>query len=269
MKHCRLFSGFLACLLLLCLASPAVVRAQPLIMAAPEPAAVTDDTGLLTRQQLQSLNETALRLAETYGCGVYAMLVDDYLAYSLDGSTDIFEVVHRHYHFHQLGRGENRNGVLLMVSTRWREFAFFVYGDGAEYALDDHGQLLLEEAFLDDFGDDRWYDGLADYLAFAEEALQKAAEGEPIRGSLALEHFIVTLIALAVAFFVCLHHYNAMRTARVQTCATEYVAQEGLELTLREDQFQHETVVVVDKTERSGSSSARSGGGGSGRSGRF
>lgn len=72
-------------------------------------------------------------------------MVDDYTEYR-DGS--VFEVTYQLYHNNQLGVGDGRDGVIVLLSMEERDYAMFVYGEYAEYAFDEYGQEKLEEKFL-------------------------------------------------------------------------------------------------------------------------
>ena len=80
--------------------------------------------------------------------------------------------------------GEDRDGVILLMSMSDRKYATFFYGPKAEYAFDAYGQELMEEEFLDDFRDDDWYDGFSDYLEVCAEYLERAEAGDPVRGTI-------------------------------------------------------------------------------------
>ena len=232
---------------------------------------VSDETGMLSGDQVQTLDDYSRRITNQYDIGVYIMVVDDYHRYAKDPYMEIFDATATWYHNSNLGHGEGRDGILLMVDLTNREAAFFVYGQRAEYALDDYGQLLLEEAFLDDFGMDDWYLGLMDFLETCEEAFSAAAAGEPIRESDAPMYAIVWLIAAVIAGVVCIVFYSGMKTANRQTMAVAYMDEAGLSQVRHYDFFTHRTVTRVKKEQSSGSSGGRShsGYGGSGRSSRF
>jgi uncharacterized membrane protein YgcG len=150
-----------------------------------------------------------------------------------------------------------------------RDFSFFVYGEKAEYALNDWGQMMLEDEFVDDLADNRWYDGLEDFIGYCDYALEQAQKGEPVRESLVPYFLAVWVIAAIIGAVVCLVLYSGMKTAKVKTQAHDYISDGGLRLTRTGDIFTHQTVRSRKIQSSSGSSGSRSGGGGSGRSGKF
>jgi len=228
---------------------------------------VNDYADILTGQEEQLLRAYAEEVADQYSCGVYLLLVDDYREYAWDP----FEAAYTVYHNNALGVGPDRDGVLLLLSMEERDFAFFVYGSNAEYALNDYGQQMLEEAMLDDLAENRWYDGLEDFIGCCGYALEQAEQGNPVRESLVPYYLAVWVIAAVIGAVVCLVLYSQMKTANVRTQAHDYITGDGLNLTRTGDIFTHQTVHrrKIQSSSGSGSSSSRSGGGGSGRSGKF
>lgn len=230
---------------------------------------VFDESGLLTWGEWEELEKRAETISQEQGCGVYFVLVDDYTEYG-DGS--VYEVTYQLYHDNQLGVGEDRDGIIVLLSMAERDYAMFVYGEYGQYAFDEFGQEQLEERFLGTFGDDDWYGGITKYLDACDEFLTKAAEGKPVRPSRWGWYLIAVGISFGTAGIICLVLLRPMKTVHQQTEADEYLADSGLHLTEQYDRFTH-TTVVRRKIEKQGSgssgSSSESGGGGSGRSGKF
>ena len=232
---------------------------------------IYDDAGLLNNAQESKLNEIAERIEKKYHCCVYIMAVDDFRDYGT--SSDVYKVTYGFYHDQNLGYGRDREGMILLLSMRQRDFALFCYGDDTEYAFSDYALEQLEEQFLDDFGDDEWYDGFYDYLTTSEEYLKLADAGDPVRKSALGLTLILVGVALVIALIATLIPLAAMRSARKKTTASNYMVGSGLALTAQSDTFTHQTrrVRTVQKSSgsSSGSSRSRSGGGGRGRSGKF
>ena len=258
----RKFTAFLLVFLLIASLS---------VSAGASTAYIYDEAGLLNNAQESKLNEIAERIEEKYRCSIYIMTVDNFRTYGT--SSDVYEVTYEFYHDQKLGYGKDREGMILLLSMRQRDFALFCYGDDMEYAFSDYALEQLEKEFLDDFGDDEWYDGFYDYLTTSEQYLKLADEGDPVRKSALGLTLILVGVALVIALIATLIPWAAMRSARKKTTASNYMVGSGLALTVQTDTFTHQTrsVRTVQKSSgsSSGSSRSRSGGGGSGRSGKF
>lgn len=241
---------------------------------------ITDTVGLLTSDEDQSLEARAEEISAQYGVGIYLLILEDYSEYY----DDPYETAYQFYHGYTLGEGEDRDGVILLMSMSDRKYATFFYGPKAEYAFDAYGQELMEEEFLDDFRDDDWYDGFEDYLEVCAEYLERAEAGDPVRrddssaGGSSVSGIGTTIlvclgISAVIAMIVCLILRGKMKSVRKGTHADAYVTG-SLNLTASRDQYTHTTETRTKIEHESsdsggGGSSACSGGGGSGRSGSF
>lgn len=257
---------FLSLLLALCLT---VLLTGTLCVCASEPQLnnVTDAALLLTDDEAQTLDLQSLQLATQYGVGVYIVTVDDYCDFD---PTGVYEATYGIYHEYTMGVGDGRDGIMLLLSMRERDFALFCYGENAQYAFNDYAQQQLEDAFLDYFANDDWNGGFAAYLRECEYCLEQAAAGEPVSASPVTMILIFCGVSLVIAAIVCAILAGQMKTVHKKTTAGAYAAG-GLNLTQQFDQFTHrtETRRKIERNNSSSNSQSHSGGGGSGRSGKF
>ena len=227
---------------------------------------VYDISNLLTYEEWEELENRAADISNRQHCGVYFALVDDYTDY---GGGDVYRVTYQLYHGSQLGMGDDRDGIIVLLSMEEREYAMFVYGEYAEYAFDTFGQEQLEERFLEYFGYDDWYGGISCYLDACDEFLTKAGEGKPVRNSpwpmIAAAVGISCLIAGSICFFLL----RGMKSVQQKKEADVYLTADGLHLTDQYDRYTHTTETRTKIEKSSSSTSEESGGGGSGRSGTF
>jgi len=226
---------------------------------------VVDLSGVLSMNQDAALEEMISSIANPYQCGCYIVVTDNLYEYGEDASDAVINL----YHDNNLGVGEGRDGILLLLDPTNRKFAFFVYGDNAEYIFNAYGQELLEQVFLDDFGNDRWYDGLEDFVAECGEYMELAAQGNPVAKSKTIYYVGAVLGALVIAAIVCAVLVMQMKSVATANEATNYVAAGGLMLTQRSDVFAYKSTTTRDLSDDDNDSSSFSGGGGSGRSGSF
>ena len=235
---------------------------------AAETAFVTDDARLLTDRQRDELNAYAGEISQTYGIGVYILTVPDFRDYGEE--SEVYDVLWNYYHDNNLGFGQNREGMILMLSMAQRDFAAFYYGRNTEYAFDSYGQEQQVSYYLDNFREDDWYGGFLDYLNSSADFLAKAAAGDPVRESAAGSVVLFVAVAWVLALIITLLEWSKMRNVRIGTDASAYQTQGGLKLTERKDFFIRRDVSrrKIEKAPPA-SSTAHSGGGGSGRSGKF
>lgn len=227
---------------------------------------ITDDAGLLSEEEYTQLEGYAESVSETYGVGVYVVTIDNYEDYY----DSPYETAWQIYHEYTLGEGEDRDGIILLLSMSNRQFANFVYGPKASYAFDEYGILELNDWYLGDFGSDDWAGGLNHFVAGCEDFLAKAAAGEPVRRNPTGTLLLITLGCMVFALIICCILKGKMKSVRTGSHANAYVVG-ALSVTASRDQFTHttETRTKIEKESSSGSSSSESGGGGHGSSGSF
>ena len=231
---------------------------------------IFDLSDKLTFDEWAELEAQAADISQRHGCGVYAAFVDDFTEYG--GGDSVYKTTYQLYHANELGMGEGRDGIIILLSMADRDYAMFVYGANAENAFNEYGQEQLEESFLSDFGSDEWYSGVSNYLNTCDEYLTLAEEGKPVRKSTLPMYIIVVVSSLVISGVICLVLKWKMQTVHKKVEADEYVAAGGLQLTKKYDRYTHTTEtrskIHSDSDSDSGTSSC-SGGGGSGRSGKF
>lgn len=226
---------------------------------------VTDEADLLTDEEDLELEALLQGISEEHNVGVYLVTVGDYSSW---GEGSVYEVTYGIYHEYTMGKGEERNGIMLLLSLADRDFATFVYGEDAEYAFSDYALQQLEEEFLPYFADNDWYEGFRAYATTCDEYLTKAGEGKPVEEGDGMLYLIVIGASFLIALIVVSILKAGMKNVRAGQEAKAYITRE-LNLTQRSDQFTH-TTRTERKIEKSDSDSkAETGGGGHGRSGKF
>lgn len=233
---------------------------------------VFDISDLLTYEEWAELEARAADISKRQHCGVYFALVDDYTVIA----DDVYEATYQIYHELELGSGEDRDGIIVLLSMDNRKYAMFVYGEYAEYAFDTYGQDELEGRFLGFFGYDDWYGGITHYLDACDEFLTTADAGKPVRLSYwenFWEYFpAVAVLACLPTGSICIWLMRGMKSVRQKKEANAYLTEGGLHLTQQYDQYTHTTETrtkIQEESSSGGSTCSESGGGGSGRSGSF
>ena len=231
---------------------------------------IFDLTDQLSFDEWAKLEARAEEISLRHGCGVYVAFVEDFTKYY--GGNDVYKTTYQLYHSNELGMGENRDGIIILLSMDDRDYAMFVYGKNAEYAFNKYGQEQLEDAFLGYFGDNDWYGGASHYLDTCDEYLTLAEEGDPVRKNPLPMYLIVVAASCVISGIICLVMKGKLRTVHKKVEANEYVAAGGLTLTKQYDRYTHTTETrtkISSDSDSGGSTSSCSGGGGSGRSGKF
>lgn len=244
---------------------------------------VYDYAVILSPTESAQLEEAAARVSDSYECGVYIATVNSYSDYDPAGA---YEAAYGIYHELSLGYGPGRDGIILLLSMNDRKFATFSYGEKSEAVFTDSVLRSMEDEFLDNFADDDWYGGFADYVSACESSLSDTDDSSDYYGyddysdmpfSLKLQASLgvmgtMFIVGAVIAACCVLVMFLRMKTTRRGTTAEAYVAAGSFELDGSYDNYTH-TTTTRTKIERDndsgGSSGSESGGGGHGRSGSF
>lgn len=228
-----------------------------------ETAYVYDPLMLLSDTEREALDAQAAALAQRYGCGVYAVLADDY---TQSGCSSVTDAARQLYEDGGLGVGGGQDGILLLLSLNERDYALYCSGETAEYAFGDDAREQLSGAFLGDLGNDDWAGGIESYITACGTMLEQAANGEPVAESPVKAVLIAIGVSCVIALIVCLALKSKMRSVRRGAEASAYVTERGLTLTGQYDNYTHttETRRVIEKSS-SGGSGGGSGGSSSGK----
>lgn len=233
---------------------------------------VVDNAGLLLREEETSLEEKAQSLRQEYAMDVVIVTVE-----SLDGATPQ-DYADDYFDENGYGYGDNRSGVLLLLSMEERDWYISTSGD-AIYALTDYGIQQSMELALTYFshngyylGFDTWLDTLPAYFdayqnsapidGYADDSgdyyhgdRESVVHYEKERSPSIVLSIVIGLVAAGLGVFGM---RAAMNTKHQQYGAGEYLS--DYHLRTQQDFFLYSN---VSKTARPTESSGSSGGGSS------
>ncbi len=246
-----------------------LILVPALTAQAAEGVYIYDTVGILTADEQNALQQKAAEISEQYECAVYVVVVDDFQKYT---NYSVRQAAENIYTDNGFGWGEEKSGVMLLLSMAERDYSLIAYGYG-NTAFTDYGKDILSEKFLDDFKGDNWYAGFDDYVGYSGEMLQRSREGSPIdvssdgvRGaSRSLREklgpiglfLIIIVLPVAIAFIVCSTMKAKMKSVRRAVSAQQYNVDSAVDLYESSDVFTH----VTESRVRIQNDSSRSGGG--------
>lgn len=234
---------------------------------------VTDAADILTSSEEQALEDQAQLIEDAYGFGVYVVTLEE-------STGDVFDTAVYVYQEYSLGVGPGKDGLLLLLSMAERDYSLIAHGDYGNYAFTDEGREAMTEFFLDDFSNDWWYAGFADFLSAADDYLAAAAAGEPyadgnipmetgdVLGAIGMYLLAVVLIPFVIMLIVIRVMDSKMKSVAAATEASRYVVG-ALLLTNSRDTFSHVTEVAVPIPKDNDGPRTSHMGGFSGTSGKF
>lgn len=225
---------------------------------------VADAAGILTEQQRMDLEQRAAAISRKYEFGVYILTVPDYRA---TGHEEIYDSCVWLFEQNNLGLGEDRAGVTLMLSMSGRDYALDFNSDRGKYVFPEAARDDMEEGFLSHFRGNDFYGGFENYLDFCEKALAAAEAGEPLGAPKRGFRLWMVIPGLVAAALTAAFLMVPMRTASVSHDANAYVVPKSLDLSRYSDMFLNRT--EHRQPRQTQSSSHHSSGSHSGRSGKF
>ena len=255
----QLSAFLLVLVLLLCLAVSAFA-----VRGTSELAHVTDTSGILSAEQISSLNKSAESLSQEYGCGIYIVILDDYRSFT-NGSIE--QCSEEMYEYFSLGEGLSRNCLLLVMSMKERDFDLMAHGDFGNEAFTDYGKEQLQKSFAGYFRQNSWYSGFVSYLNTVEQELEAARNGTPVDVEQyaepempgAIKIFLSAMGGSITALATLAGFKSQMKTARSKQDAEDYVVHGSANLRIQQDQFLNRTR-TVRVIQRDNSSNGHHGG---------
>ncbi len=255
------------------------------VLAITDGTYVIDKADLLSSDEIQTLNDKAKKITETYECGVYIIVTDGY-----EGSSED-NYIQDLYKNNELGYGDGKSGVLIGLNISDRFVDMCAYGAASDvFTITEINSILDDVTYNFKNGD--WYGGLETYLTKTESLI--VTEGyyyyEPIytddpspatNGGYqeTTQQYLLrnpgmywlgaAVIGLIIALATTLIMRSQLKNIGIRHSANEYIKDNGVRLTAQFDFFAGTTVsrVHIQRDHDSGGggyhSSGFSGGGGS------
>ena len=225
-----------------------------------------DGANLVSREKLNAFNSRMKSLENQYGVGIYIITLPDKASLGADGYS-IEDLAETLYEVSDYGLGEEKTGLLLLMDMGERDYDIVAHGSKGHYAFTDYGKSLLAQAFIDDFGENEWADGFGHYLDEVERQLMWAEKGEPVDVGSSSEKLrekvgipgiigISLLIGLFLAFCVCQHFKNQMKSVRPAASAADFTEDKSIDYSEKVDDYLRTTTStrVIQSSSKGGTS---------------
>ncbi len=237
---------------------------------------VVDSQNKLSQSEIDDLNNMILEFKEKYRSDIYIIIRDR--LYPGKSSRLTAEAI---YDDNDFGHGEDKSGVLLMLSMEDRDYAIVTTGK-AITALTDYGLGKIEDEFLPYLKKDKYYEGFAEFIDLNTEFFKEYRRGKPFdvnhkyrsSKSRMKAEIAIVVISLVIGIFIPFTFTFAMKTAKREKFAMEYVKEGSFNLNTKKDRYLYSNVTrtKIQKSNSSGSSgggSTISSSGHGGSSGKF
>ncbi len=228
---------------------------------------IRDNGNVLPDSRETALSEKLAKVSQDRACDLVVVTVQ-----SLAG-RDVQRYAHELYDQNGYGQGSTRDGILLLVSVRDREYAFSFNGFANE-KLSNAAMDLLEKDVRKCLSDDDYAGAFDKFADDCDYLLGLARDGKNYNPF----PWIIIPISLILGFVIAFVSVSSMKrklnSVRLAGNAANYVRPGSLHLRDCRDLYLYSTVTRVPKPRDNGSSGrssggSRSGGSRGGRSGRF
>lgn len=219
---------------------------------------VVDDAGLLTTEDGHILENTLQELREKHSFDIVVVTANTLQGKSSMAYADDF------FDYGGYGIGENRDGILLLVSMEDRDWWISTSGYGIT-AFTDAGMDYMKGEFLPYLSDGDYIGAFQCFAGLCDEFLTEAREGKPFdKGHMPYRPLGIASIGIAfvsgliIALVIAGVMRGKLKTVHNQTAATSYLKPGSFRLHDSRDVFLYSNIRRVAKPKESSS-----GGGGS------
>ena len=215
---------------------------------------IYDEADLLSTQEETQLAEKLSEISEEFDAQIVIMTVS-----STGGNIDAY--IEEKFDSMNMGYGENRDGVLLLVCMDSREYRILSNGYAGE-AIGTDQIDAIGDAIVSDLSDGAYGDAFATFADQCAYYLDGYRNGFPFNlGKNLIVALIVGVVAGIVVAFVL---KKQLKTVRQQKQANVYIKPGSMQITASRDLFLYREVSRTQKqsSNSSGSGSSRNVGGG-------
>lgn len=221
---------------------------------------LVDAAGLLSAAQQDALSAKLEKYRDTLQVEIIVITVD-----SMNGneSEDYANAVYDNYSY---GYGNNRDGVMLLVSMEDRDWYILANGMGNRYVNKD-AQKLVSDAVVPLLSSGNYSDAFTLFADMSAQLIVDGMDGNIYKAPFPfLRNFGIALaISLLIATGVTGKYRGELKSVRAQKAAASYVTDGSLQLTNSHEQYLYHQITKTAKpksSSSSGSSGGRSGSGG-------
>lgn len=237
---------------------------------------VKDQADLLTEEQEQRLRVQFREIRQKYGCDIGVVTVNSCQGKSIQDFTDDY------YYQNGYGVGEERSGILLMVSMGERKWHISTRGEGIEI-FTDYGLGILEEEIVPYLSEGEYEKAFETFGKLSGDFMKEAGEGQPYDTNhtykrpmpLWLRVVICLASGLVVGGIVLAVLIGQLKSVGYAKRAHQYIREGSFQVTGARDLFLYRTVTsrkIERESSRGGGSSTHTtsdGGRAGGRGGSF
>ncbi len=212
---------------------------------ADEPDRLVDDADLLTKSEEKKLEARLDEISEKHGVDVVVVTVESTGRYTPSAYSD------KIYDREGYGQGEDKNGVMLLISMEERDWDILANGL-CNYAIDSDVRESIGDNIVSDLSDGEYASAFNTFADECDYYIDGYINGFPFDAGTT---FVISLvIGLVVAFVATTTMKGKLKSVRANDTATEYVKQGSMNVTLARDIFLYRHISRTEKPDNDSSS---------------
>ncbi len=220
------------------------------------PDRLVDGADLLTKSEEKEIEARLDEISEKHRVDVVIITTESTGIYSPSAYSD------KIYDGEGYGQGEDRDGVMLLISMEERDWDILANGLCND-AIDRDVRESIGDSMVSDLSDGEYADAFNAFVSECDYYINGYINGFPFKWKMTL---VVSLaVGLVAAFTVTSVMKGQLKSVRANNTATEYVKRGSMNVTLARDIYLYRHISRMKKPDHD--SSSGSSGGGRGHSG--
>lgn len=211
---------------------------------------VFDERNVLSSDDFNQLESKAAEYADKYHIGAY-LLFTDHLGDDEGSADGRREFARQYFTQHDLGASPNGDGIILTVAVDGRKYVTVKhFSDSSRDPFSNDSAKAIESEVKSYLKDDEWSEAAKTYYSTVGEHMAYFADHgkqwtEPHIVGTIIKGAATVLMPLMIAFGIVSSERNAMKTARMQTEANNYLDTDTFNLRTSNDIFVDRTISAV------------------------
>lgn len=213
-----------------------------------------DLAGCLSENEASEILATLDEISERQECDVVIITVE-----SLDGAT-AESCADDYFDYGGYGIGRNKDGVLLLVSTKDRKWHISTHGYGIT-AFTDAGIQYVGSQFKSDLSDKNYAEAFKTFAKESDDFLTQAKNGKPYDTSTLPREglsvgWLIGAVVVGVFFGIMTVSFmkDKLASVRRQPAANSYVRKDSLNITDGSELFLYTTMTQTERPKESSDS---------------
>ena len=223
------------------------------LLAADQTARLYDEADLLTDAEENTILDRLNGVSEKYKVDVIIATVETV------GDSTADEFVEDFYDRNGCGYGNNKDGVILLISMEERDYRILSNGLGAE-AIGTDDIKAIGDAISSDLTAGRYAKAFGSFIDECEYLIDGEINGFPF--AFVKNLLISVVIGFLASFIVTGMMRRKLKSVRGQREAADYMKKGSMDLRVSRDTFLYRNVTRTKKENKSSSDSDRNTGGG-------